>query len=148
MVVGWQNSVATINQMVTAFNIEYHKQEEEKKAHHGMKMIAIKKMIASSLVELKCRVDDWVARLNKDGEDTTKINEKRKEFRPLLNRAEELRNIRNISFHYLDLTLQADDLAQVYEEIEKWDIQEMNEILKAICSVGEAAKEIAQSKAD
>jgi len=26
--------------------------------------------------------------------------------------------------------------------------QEMNEILKAICSVGEAAKEIAQAKAD
>ena len=107
----------------------------------------LKKLIASSIVELKCKVDEWVACLNKDGEDTTKVNETRKKHRELLDKADKLRSIRNIALHYGDVTTQADDLAQVYEDIDKLDLQELNDILKAIYSVGGAAKEIAQSKA-
>ena len=147
MVVGWQNSILAINHLVSAFNEQYHKEDGEKPPHHGMKEIALKKLIASSIVELKCKVDEWVARLNKDGEDTTKVNVERKKYRDLLDRAEHLRGIRNISFHYGDVMLEADDLAQLYEDINKWDLQELNDILKAIYSVGNVAKEIALSKA-
>ena len=146
MVVGWQNSSTAINHLVSTFNDEYLKSPEDKNSHHGMKEIAIKKLIVSSIVEMKCKVDEWAGKLNKDGEDTQAINQERKANRALLDKAEQLRDIRNIGFHYGDVMLSADEMIQIYQATDQWNLQELNDILGAIYKVGNLAKDIALKK--
>ncbi len=147
MVVGWQNSEAVLHTLIKSFNREYLKSKSEQKEHHGMKEIALKKLIISSMVELKVKVDSWVAKLNQDGEDTTVLNKARKANRPLLEKAEQLRDIRNIAFHFGDVMLGGNELVQLYEEIANWSLEELNNILVAICKIGNHAKDICVKKA-
>ena len=146
MVVGWQNSEAAINHLVSTFNAEYLKPHEDKSHHQGMTEIAIKKLIVSSMVELKCKVDEWVGKLNRDGEDTQTINQEIKTNRDLLDKVEQLRDIRNIGFHYGDVMLSADEMIKVYKDIEQCNLHELNDILDAIYKIGNSAKDIALRK--
>jgi hypothetical protein len=111
-----------------------------------MKEIAIKKLIVSSMVELKCKVDEWVGKLNKNGEDTQAINQEKKASKALLGKAEQLRDIRDIGFHYGDVMLPADEMIQLYQAIDQWNLQELNDILGAIYKIGNLAKDIALKK--
>src|SRR5437763_1240134 len=69
MVIGWQSVLAALNATVLAFNSEYLRSDAAKEAnpHHGMKEIAIKKLVIGSLREIKPRLYEWYWELDKRG---------------------------------------------------------------------------------
>ncbi len=67
MVIGWQNSLYAINQLIQTYNNLAIQQQPEADPHEPMRIIAARRQILASLLELKNKLDIWVGNLNKAG---------------------------------------------------------------------------------
>jgi len=148
MVVGWQNILITMNATVLAFNAEYLKPPDEKNAnpHHGMKEIAIKKLVIGALREIKPQLDDWYRSMDELGALTDKTKDEKKRVRAVARQVDKFVRIRNNAFHFGDPNEDTDWLIQLYKEIENADINLLNQVLRDFVSLGECLKADALAK--
>lgn len=149
MVVGWQNVVVSLNATVLAFNSEYFKRDaEDASPHQGMKEIAIKKLVLGSLRELKPRLDDWYRELDAMGAVSPESKSKKTQVRKVIVQVEKFDSIRNLAFHYGDPIEPTDSLIQLYKEIDRWDINLLNRVLRDLVALGECLKADALAHCD
>lgn len=146
MVVGWQSVLATLNATVLAFNSEYFKRESG--PHQGMKEIAIKKLVLGSLREIKPRLDDWYREMDQLGAVSSDTAAEKTRVRNVVARVEKFDDVRNLAFHYGDPIEPTDSLLLLYKEIETWDIEFLNRILRDLVSLGEKLKADALAHCD
>jgi hypothetical protein len=142
MVVGWQSVLASLNATVLAFNSEYLKSEAAKDAnpHHGMKEIAIKKMVIGALREIKPRLYEWYRELETRGVLSAATVEEKKRVKHVAAQVEKFDEVRNLAFHYGDPVEPTDSLLQLYQDIESRDIDFLNRVLRNLISLGECLK--------
>ncbi|MBI3850981.1 MAG: hypothetical protein HY298_11995 [Verrucomicrobia bacterium] len=148
MVIGWQNSVIALNATVRAFNSEFLKVEEEKDrdTHQLMREIAVKKLVISSLFELKPQLDAWYRRLEADGLLSDATKDKKKEVRHLLGQVQKFEGIRNAAFHFGDVNEETEELLRIYDEIHAIDLALLNRILEEMIRLGYMLREHASTK--
>lgn len=142
MIVGWQNSQYAINQLIQSYNALTLQAQPKPDQHEPMRIIAVRRQIVASLLELKNRLDEWVGHLNKAKLDCNSINGLRKSLREALDRAESWRSIRNLTFHYGDILEDPDDLLAIYHAISLITDAEVNSVWKAMTEVGMAARNV------
>ena len=82
MVVGWQNSLYSINQLIQSYNqLTIQEERPQSDPHAPMRIIAARRQVLASLLELKERLNEWIGYFNKAGVDCTSINSVRKVVR-------------------------------------------------------------------
>ena len=143
MIVGWQNSLYAVNQLIETYNSITLRLEPETDPHEPMRVIAARRQVLASLLELKNKLDEWVGILNKAGCDCFAINAVRKAHRAALDQAEAWRQIRNLTFHYGDIIEPPDDLLCTYYRISRITDAGVNSVWQAMVEVGCAARDVA-----
>jgi len=143
MIVGWQNSLYAISQLIQTYNSITLKPEPNPDPHEPMRVIAARRQVLASLLELKDRLDEWVGYFNRARFDCSSINAVRRACRSALDQAQSWRNIRNLTFHYRDIIEPPDDLVATYRAISSISDAEVNSVWQAMIEVGQAAKNVA-----
>ena len=136
MVVGWQRVVVGLNAMVEAFNTEHFRKSE-----NPMKLISAKLMIVAALQEVRDLLNKWQGELRKKSATNSATDALRGSVRSTLDRIDQFRVVRNLVYHSADpLTSQvpnADDPAKLYEDIDAFDLEDLNTMLRTLIKVGE-----------
>jgi hypothetical protein len=115
--------------------------------HAPMRIIAARRQVLASLLELKERLNEWIGYFNKAGVDCTSINSARKLVRLALDRADSWRTIRNLTFHYGDIVEPPDRLLVTYDAISQISDAEINSVWQAMIEVGQAARNVTLNRA-
>lgn len=142
-VVGWQNSVYVVCQL-----IENHKavtQENPSKIdpHHPMKCLVSRRLVIASLQELATKVHVWCATLHKSKIDCSTLDAVCAVHNATLERAKrQWEPIRQLAFHFNDLSLPSDDLIKVYGAVDLVSDNEIDNVWNAIWSIGNKARDI------
>jgi hypothetical protein len=143
----WQNSLYAVNQLVSSYNSIALAPVLNADIHQPMRVVAARRQILASLLEFKNRLDEWCGQLTKARCDCTSLHAIRKNHRRTLEQAESWRSIRNLTFHYNDVVEPPDDLLKAYKEIAAITDAEVNSVWKCMVEVGEAARDVAMSRA-
>jgi hypothetical protein len=143
MIVGWQNSIYAINQLVEKYNSITLTPEPKSDRHEPMRVIAARRQVLASVLELKNRLDEWLGYFNKSRFDCSSINAVRKTYRSALDQAECWRTIRNLTFHYGDVIEPPEDLLNTYYAIAHITDEEVNSVWQAMIEVGQIVKNVA-----
>jgi hypothetical protein len=148
LVVGWQNSLYSINQLIQSYNqLTIQGEQPQSDPHAPMRIIAARRQVLASLLELKERLNEWIGYFNKAGVDCTSINSARKLVRLALDRADSWRTIRNLTFHYGDIVEPPDRLLVTYDAISQISDAEINSVWQAMIEVGQAARNVTLNRA-
>jgi hypothetical protein len=134
MVVGWQTVVQTLNATVLRFNSEFFEMSAD--PHQEMKLIAAKAMVVASLREIKLMLEKWQNRLYHRSALSEATKTLKKSLNPTLLTIDELKEVRNLAFHFGDPIQEPDVLLGLYEEIDAYDIEELNKMLRALIDLG------------
>lgn len=138
-VIGWQNSLYAINRLVRNYN-ELTLGNAKPNAKEELNIAAVRRHILSSLLELKGKLDSKYGHFRRDKIDTTPIDVVRNARRGDLDRAENWRGIRNLTFHFGDVIEDDAQLVATYKSIFAVTDAEVNAVWEAIVEVGEAMK--------
>jgi hypothetical protein len=124
------------------FNSYYLKSQEAKDAdaHHGMKEIAIKKLIIGALREIKPRLYYWYRELETRGALSAATAEEKKRVKYVAAQVEQFDDVRNLAFHYGDPVEPTDSLLRLYQDVEQRDMEFLNRVLRDLVSLGERLK--------
>ena len=138
MVVGWQNSLIVLSALLRAFNDEFLKPEEQKKkdSHQQMREVAMKKLVISSVFELRPQLDHWFRRLDSEGMVSEETKLKKQGVRNLLKEVHRFHSIRNATLHFGDVNEAPDDLLRIYRDIASVDQARLKCILEALLDLG------------
>lgn len=141
--IGWQNTYFILTSLIDSYNNLTMRAPTKSNDHHEMDVLALRRLILASLVEVKNRLEDRIGVLNREGKDCTAVNQKKKEYRALLDQVEKWRDIRNLTFHFLDIGEPYQDMIAVYKSIEPITNDEVNRVWGAIYAVGEEMQKVA-----
>ena len=141
IVVGWQNSVYTLGQLISSYN-ELTLNPRDPPVE-PMKVLAARRQILSSLLELKTKLDECIGLLNRDGIDCRSVNSLRRINREKLERADSWRAIRNLTFHYGDITEAPNGLVETYHSVGAITDRDVNEVWMAIADLGRGLRDLA-----
>ncbi len=130
MVVGAQTVLATLNETVLRFNLHYFALTDNQ--HREMKVIAAKQAVVASLRELRLMLDDWNKKLLDMGALSQKTIDLRRQHRQLLDRIHKFKEVRNCAFHFGDPVEAPDKLVELYEYVDGLDLDDLNEMLRAL----------------
>ncbi len=134
MAVGWQTVLETLNSTVMRFNGHYFAKTDD--PHHEMNVIAAKQIVIASLRELRLRLDKWHNKLKVMGALSQPTIDFRKEVLPVLDRIHQFKDVRNCAFHFGDPLEPPDDLVAMYEYVKSFDLDDLNEMLRALSQFG------------
>jgi hypothetical protein len=101
-----------------------------------MKVIAAKQSVIASLRELRLRLDDWHNRLRLIGALSQATVDLRKHVRHTLDLIHQFKDVRNCAFHFGDPVEDPDSLVELYEYVEAFDLDKLNEMLRALMDFG------------
>jgi len=135
MIVGWQTVRETINSTVDRFNKNHF--EKPTNNHHAMKIIAAKQTVMASLRELRLSLGSWRDKLAISEKLSEESKLTWKKLLPILEKIHTFRDVRNTAFHFGDMTTPPLDLISLYEYIDRFDLEEMNAMLRALHDFGE-----------
>jgi hypothetical protein len=133
MVVGSQTVLATMTETVLRFNHHHFAHADD--AHHEMKVVAAKQIVIASLRELRLMIDRWNNKLRDLGALSQATVDLRRKHRQILDRIDKFRDVRNCAFHFGDPLEVADDLIALYEYVQGFDLDDLNEMLRALYDV-------------
>lgn len=148
MVIGWQTILRSLNATVLAFNGQYLKDESGKENHQEMREIAVKKLVIGSLREIKPQLDAWYNKLESHCALSDKTKNEKIRVRQVVKQVEKFHDIRNNAFHYGDPNADTDELLQLYKDISNTNINLLNQVLRALVSLGEHLKIDALAKCE
>ena len=147
MVVGWQRVVVGLNATAEAFNTESFR-----KSDNPMKLISAKLIIVAALQEVRDLLNKWQGELRKNNATNSATDAFRGSVRSTLGRIDQFRDVRNLVYHWADpLTSQVpnpDDLAKLYEDIDAFDLEDLNTMLRTLIEVGEHMRQDAMQAID
>lgn len=146
MVVGWQTVLQTLESTVMRFNSQYFGKTDD--PNREMKVIAAKQTVIATLRELRLRLDKWRDRLKTKGFLSQETMDLFKQIRPTLDRIHEFRDVRNCAFHFGDPLEPPDDLVDMYEYVQGFDLDDLNEMLRALTQYGMQMREDAALNAE
>jgi hypothetical protein len=136
MVVGWQRVVVGLMALVELFNAEFFQRSD-----NPMKMISAKLMGVAALQEIRDLLDRWQRELRRLGVASPEADRLRSEKRAVLMRIDGFRQVRNLVFHFSDPVPYKgkpddDELVAQYEDIESHDLNDLNEMFRALIDIG------------
>jgi hypothetical protein len=135
MVVGWQTVRETLNSTVMRFNSKFFDPTND--PHHQMKIIAAKQSVVASLKELLVSIGRWRDKLGSAQQLSDESKQLWKQLHPTLDKIKQFRDIRNCAFHFGDYLEEPDTLESMYDEINMYNLDSTNEMLRALYSMGQ-----------
>jgi hypothetical protein len=142
MVVGWQRVVVGLNATVESFNSEFFRRSD-----NPMKLISAKLMVVAALQEIRDLLNKWQGNLRKQNAASLETDRYRGEVRATLDQIDQFRDVRILVYHFTDplmpkreADLDPDELVRLYEEIDAYDLEGLNKMLRTLIEVGERMK--------